>query len=416
MLKSIVPLSKSKFAILFTLLSVHSIASSRPLNGTIDGAGGGDFTAAEFWSQVNLVKFRLTRPVKTDPLRRGEIDSLVLLMDSRNTQLEIVDELLFVKDGQGKEKRVAAKNYPSRSEMHGSKPLIKLSRPTWQAYRAQGWELRHLILHEFLGLARISDTEYKISTAYFSPIKKPILFSLGGVRCESVGLMGHQQATGKFSIHQAMIKGKDERLISDFVPFPEPVSIYNSQSGCPECEKSQFKSVQVSFPLITEDEELVGGTNYSINVSLHLYSEQRSYGWGAAAGESYPSPARVEMTTRLIFSPPNSKKKSVLATSAAVIESHSEQGDLKISNSLFNSEFHSALENNNIQLSVHPATHPQQRSFDYTNLMNLINQWVEDQALEDSGFQSERPTSQLFPDLPKVFPLQAVVTCHLVND
>lgn len=119
---------------------------SPSMAGTRD-AGGGSTPVAEFYAMARVFQDSLT-PETADPIDLAELDRIV-----RDLQVEMVTDDLRLEDFTD----VEAINYPSQV-------LVRFEKVAWiqkdlrQRYR--------LVIHELLGLLRLNDTDYKLSSHF----------------------------------------------------------------------------------------------------------------------------------------------------------------------------------------------------------------------------------------------------------
>lgn len=154
--------------------------------GVINNGGGGVFSASFFWEfTLGVVKPRLKalRESQTDgqawfmgaTLTNDEADRVIALMDPNVVKILISKNPIYVKEN-GQDVQKDAVNVPGANEIY-------LYSPNWEYYFTKGVAVSHLILHEFLGLARIDDTGYKNSRGIFPDLTEKLSFKAKEIAC-----------------------------------------------------------------------------------------------------------------------------------------------------------------------------------------------------------------------------------------
>jgi hypothetical protein len=122
--------------------------------GGID-AGGGDAYAAEFVGLAHQLVDMATE-LEHSPVDADQLKAAIL-----ETEIQTLDRVFL----NGIEKD--AINYPSRQ-------LIELSRSRWDDIKDDVVRRYRLVLHEYLGILKINDEDYQISSKFLSSLRKPL--------------------------------------------------------------------------------------------------------------------------------------------------------------------------------------------------------------------------------------------------
>jgi len=387
--------------------------------GSIQGGGGGDFSASAFWYKAGEVKHELIPENwhNTNDLNQEQIKKIIALIDPKMTLVKVTSEALYVRSKDGKSLRVDAVNIPE-------KKIIILFKPTWERYFATGTEVRHLVLHEFLGLAGIDDEGYKISNKFFTPSKQDISFELKKVKCN---------AFGEVHIVGEHIKTYSNGSSSPPSEFTGSVRAGDSSEKCQlmlletdhgrevqkKCETLDdtydLKVAQSTIALDLSEPVRQAGLRditqeIQILVDVAMSGGRRVFGYGAAAGRvSFESP-RVTSTARLILLDKKTGMKKVL--DVMKVEAVQSDNDKKVSLKfvLNNSELYSQLEKYNVDLNLYIKTRD-------PNFLSVNNFWyyIRAYAQENAppGQEEMYLKNTIFQGLGNIVPQYVDVSCIL---
>lgn len=126
-------------------------------NGSAGGidAGGGDAYAAEFVGLAHQLVDMATE-LEDSPVDADELKAAI-----RETEVQTLDKVFL----NGIEKD--AVNFPSRK-------LIELSRSRWDEIQDDVLRRYRLVLHEYLGILKMNDEDYQISSKFINSLRKPL--------------------------------------------------------------------------------------------------------------------------------------------------------------------------------------------------------------------------------------------------
>jgi hypothetical protein len=146
-------------------------------------SGGGTYSLGAIWGIIKLEMVPRLKAHGLDSIgdrifTEGEIRNLVELMDESKVKIDDTDELLYPSNSSGQHRvSVDALNFPNDNPKR-----IQLYKPTWTTLIASGADVKHLLLHEFMGLLKIDDSKHK-SVAMFPYRSSPLDFKLNRLAC-----------------------------------------------------------------------------------------------------------------------------------------------------------------------------------------------------------------------------------------
>lgn len=329
------------------LLSAFSVTAKPPSGGkgAKDG-GGGTFSEPMFWTIVRQeIIPGLKSSEKSALLTEEQRKILVANMDPMVTKIEIKKEQLYIRKD-GIDVPVDAVNFSSPKR-------IQLFEPAWQLQVRSNMDIKHLILHEFMGVSKISDQSH-ISSQIFPPERLPISFSASELQCSS---------TVKYiRIKEQNWHIRDMPPIESIEATLSAVKQLNLKPKCadidPETYKCrqyaqdfQVKSTQVQIP-IKFDKGDSSGSTYHIDAVINLLNSYYSYGWGAAATTLFKRPSRFQIFWKLVRVGADGTKRtlSVMTSSTEETDSFSDRTTLGLDIPV--SDFLDVINNNGFQLSI----------------------------------------------------------------
>lgn len=390
--------------------------------GVIQGGGGGNFDLAIFWDQVDrsLVPGLQNNGNLEKLFTKEQARALIELMKKGVVDVEIVDEDLKVLDNRGKEVRVDAVNLPEKKE-------IRLFRPTWQFYFTKGMEFRHLILHEFMGLAGIPDLAYSVSSRAFQPREKPVSFYYQKMSCEirSWFMVWNGQAytirnfyaknSGQNSetpFSKAERKGRSDQNCED--PLP-PIRVCKDVSRLVKEARLHLEyeipqDIQLSLKQRGLKTESL--PQYSVEVIATLEGEAFENGWGAAANHRTFLPPLLSLYQQ-------AQMKSAVGV-AKVLSAH-EEGFWKfpedsgetLSLSLFNPDLQSALLRDGVRLQIDQDRNASGGGSGLMNVYNfskVLSRHALTKGASRNGIDAYWKKS-LFSEMPDFFPIVMYGSC-----
>lgn len=329
------------------LLAAFSVTAAPPARGkgAKDG-GGGTFSEPLFWTIVRQeiipgLQNSENRTLLTDKQR----SVLIANMNPAVTKIEIKKEQLYIIKN-GKDIPVDAVNFSAPKR-------IQLFDPAWQLQVRSNMDIKHLILHEFMGVSKISDQSH-ISSQIFPPERLPIAFSASELECTS---------TVKY------IRIKEQVWQIRDMPSIEPIKVSLSSvkrlNPKPKCadidpvtykcrqyaQDFQVKSAQVQIPIKFDNGDSSGST-YHIDAVINFLNSYYSYGWGGAATELSKRSSRLQVFWKLVRVDSDGTKRtlSVLTSSTEETDSFSDRTTLGLNIPV--SDFLDVLNNNGFQLSI----------------------------------------------------------------
>jgi hypothetical protein len=386
------------------------------LSGSIQGGGGGVFSVSLFWHYVDQIKSVLNESNFTRAMTEREYEKLKLLMNPTMVQLIVQKHQLFVKDEGGADKPVDAVNIPG-------KKTIVLFEPAWNSHFASGLEIRHLILHEFLGLAEIDDSGYKVSSKYFFPSLRPIPFKWNNLSCSVSGYFLYHSVDYYQIIYANTALGDELEVVKS---FPEPKLVGKVQSFCqdlndhsencnhrdmrrptkkltlmPEFKfQKDFWAVQPVLPRIFAKIDVIFGGDF------------QSYGWGAAAQKTFSQNADVSFIGQIV-SMDKSGKKTIIAVELDRLYGMDKSGKVSSGLHLINPEILNLLINAGIDLQPAMKSTAGVHLLSAQNISDLFSDYARSMGARSEKESDRILSKNIFKDLQPVVPVYVDVLCSI---
>jgi hypothetical protein len=377
---------KTRFGKTFIYCSVMTLLNGAPLCATEPGAkdgGGGNFSIPMIWNQIEVSiapSLKRLKATGSEQLSPEDIDALLALMSEKVTTIVETNETLTVVLN-GKEEPVDAKNFPDNK-------LIKLFKPTWTHMVHNGFSIAYLILHEFMGLARIPDRDSKVSRKIFPPEKEPLDFDSTQVVCEA------NIKYVKFNSQRWYVRDPESHRITI------PLSKEHFKSGSPKCVinssdgkeclryagdyrvKTGRGTLQLAF-----DEDTGASRNYSVTFKIHLISDYFGFGWGAAADVLDIRNPHLSVVFDVTSSGESLAGKTLSQVSMETSE-RTRWGKLSLGvvESQFPlSIFNEVIESNDYMLGIHPFDGELTHMYHSYNIAGFL-----EEVIKDAGFQATK--------------------------
>lgn len=358
-----------KSLILSLSLAWAAFFVSPAVAGTKDG-GGGAFTIATFWEIVKTEIVPALKNLDQDKqkiLSSEQVSKLLEYMQPKKTQVEMKLEQIYITKN-GKKIPVDAANYPSAS-------LIELYQPSWQYQINSGMDIKHLILHEFMGVTKISDLDH-VSSKIFPPRRLPIPFYAQKIVCES-------------AVKYIRIK-ENNWYINDTPPI-DPITFtlsketrLNKNPKCVETDKETLtcikyandywvKKAEVRIPIILGQNDNAGGTYY-IEASINVLSSYYGYGWGAAMNTLFLRNPLMQIIWKLIYIENNRDRKTLTILTQEKYETDEFSNKTSLVESIPVPAFIETLNRNGFQLSAAPYKGEVTSLFHSYNIAGFLNE------------------------------------------
>jgi len=273
-------------------------------NGTVDGAGGGDYYEQLFWALADEIKFRLKYVSTADPLTEEQITKVKNLIDKEIVDLSFPKRPLHIVIDK-KEFEVSAINVKARN---GNKAKIFINFDQLKNFFSSTLEVRSLILHEFLGLADIDDTNYSVSSHYFPPNKYPVLQNYISFFCRYEGqaiVLKNQD----FHLKKLMIffnpdlanfeesqKEFLKKLTAKFNLPNKNKSVFNTKYNL---KPGEYKTATLTIPIVIDEEQLE--SKYFLRITVKILSGQNDIGFGAFHNKRTFSPGKIIVVSELLL-------------------------------------------------------------------------------------------------------------------
>lgn len=377
------------------------------------GSGGGNFTVPVFWVRVDReIRPRLVslKTEKSPLLSAKQIDQLLALMTPRVTRVSLSTTQLYVTSKDGKQDPVDALNYPKLKR-------IVLHKETWQYKVNTGFDVNHLILHEFMGLAQIND-EMGLSAKVIPPSQRSLDFASDEVRCQT-------------AIKYIRVQN-DSWQIRDMPETEEmkvKLSAPRSLNPNPKCGKvdpatkkclqyvSDFKvrEANVSIPVEFDKEDSFDGT-YSVDASITLVSGYMNYGWGAAASTLFSQAPQFNIVWRLVHLDSNNQRRVLTIINDNVEKTDEFRDRATLTQQIPVPVFIETIEKNGFKLSLAPYGGEMTQPFHSYGIAGFL-----DQTAQNAGYTDHKQADRFIID--KVLggarysiPFRVWASCYLQVD
>ena len=324
-----------------------------PLTGYAEGTrGGGNFSIPLFWEKVekNIIpELKSLKENGSKYLSKKDIDKLIGLMNKKKTKVVETNEVLTIKV-KGKKVPVDALNYPGRN-------FIELYKPTWNSRTQAEYSIDYLILHEFMGLAGLTDIDSEISVKVFPPSREPLDFSSDTIICNG------KANYIKFDDQNWHIRSPNRKYIEIKLSDGESINknpkcgLEDTSTG--ECIKyvGDYKVKKAKGRIELDfDKDTKADKDYFIEVSANLRSSYYNFGYGGARNRLFNNDPQLYVSFKLKYF---DKEKGRNVTAANIIDSsdlrlnslskqHDVAGDIPVP------VFEDALESNGFELGLAP--------------------------------------------------------------
>lgn len=351
--------------------------------------GGGNFTVPVFWEKVlTEIKPELESLKDEQILTKIQVQKLLGLMDKDSVEIRLSEIKLTIKEDDD-EVPVDAINYPALR-------LIELDKTSWEYTVKQGHDVNYLILHEFLGLANIDDTNYKISSKILPPKRLNISFDSNQISCE---------VAGKF-----LFKTIDnDWLIRD---MPESDTVVTVLSKSESKDNVAIKTARVEMPVIT-DTEAQPDSKYSIVADIQLADTYKNHGWGDASNELFDNPAKLYITWRLLETQADGKVISLAIAQNSTSQTNEDRDFATLSENIPVSSFVEKLSQNGYTLRLASYKGEMTDMFHSYNIAGFLKHTAEVQGLKGEEANSFIVNTVL-KGFPKAMPFRVWVGCKLL--
>jgi len=401
--------------------------------GSIQGGGGGTFSIPMFWRWVYYVKVGLLAHRESGVLSPDQIDKVIGLMNSNITSITVTEKALAAKNKNGILMPVDALNFPSQH-------MIVLNKTAWENHFKSGLEFRHLILHEFLGLAKIDDTDNKISSTYFDSLRRPIPFAWNNVDCEASGSFLYH-SDEKLEMMITELKTQDPSFVSYYgldkyanpygqlkgfrEIFAEPKLIGNASTpGYPckfpsESNKNCVRDQRRLYKLMSHEAELSVQENFwrnkvprprffaKYNVSLANYFESPNF-VGINRTEA-------NLTGQLLVLDPVTDSKTVISIQSSKAISLDEDGDLQMEVQLQSPEIPNALLNAGIEIGPALSSEGNSDHSGAQNILNLLEDYADANGVKNHTDAALFLNRTVLKNLAPVVPLNVTLSCWIYH-
>lgn len=391
------------FLILVSTFSVTTFGK-----GGKDG-GGGTFSRALFWSTIREeIIPGLQSSENRTLLTESERKTLIANMDPAVTKIEIVKEQLYVTED-GKRVPVDAVNFASPK-------MIQLFDPSWQLQVSSNMDIKHLILHEFMGVSKISDKNL-ISSQIFPPKRLPISFAANDLECEAAVKYIRVKDEGWYI--RDMPPGKPIKVslsqVKRLNPKPKCSYIDPQTSKCTQYAGDlQVKSAQVRIP-VEFDKTDSSGSTYYIDGVINLLNSYYGYGWGAAASDTFKRPSKLEMFWKLVKVGENGAKQtlSVLTSSKSSTDDYSDRTTL--AQDIPVSDFLDVLNSNGTQLSLAGYSGEVTSLFHSYNVAGFLESLADQSGLSDPSKRNKYIIETALKGMSgNALPFRVYTSCELI--
>ena len=338
-------------------------------------------------------------PGKT--LSAAQVKTVLSLIDPKKIQVRETDELLYVKNARGEDERVDAINYPDRRE-------IVLFAPAWREHIRYGFELKHLVLHELLGLARIDDAGYKISAKIFPPSRRPVSLTDGLAKCYASMWVLYFDAEGVSRIRQAF-PAQGQSFEKTFGAAERRGGKKSSVCGLNGCRDKDYgrlvRSLDLRVPLKL-DTEAPDAKTYFIEIASALEGESFLFGWGAASRLLVYNPPLASWIVSV------STNGKVATMAEGTILGSNDSGRVTFGVQLPDPSFHQALRESGIRLEIAPKVHREvgQGILDIHNVWELLRSHAVSKGAAE-GEVDRYLRENVFKSFGEAVPITTAVTC-----
>lgn len=377
--------------------------------GSIQGGGGGNFSAALFWRYTDDIKSRLDEKAFASPLTPQQRESILALLDDSVVQLKTSEKPLFVKDERGVDTQVDAVNFPDEK-------IIILYVPAWQRFFSSGLEIRHLILHEFLGLARVADIRYSISSRIFVPMNNPIPFQWNKVICGVQGYLLYHSPT-RYNMQQTFGDGhRPARDASPTVVFPKPIRMGLTE-GKDQSRMIKRASMKLDFNInekYWENPPVL--PQLSVQLDFIFGADFQNYGWGGAANGTFSNNSDFSLLAQVTTTDPNTKASSVLMAHLHEADKLDSDGNLAMNFTMINPQLLGALSNAGIRIQPAASAPVGQYLFNAHNVSALLQDYARAHGAQGDKEIDAYLAKTIFKNLPAATPIYISVECHLFEN
>ncbi|MAF91670.1 MAG: hypothetical protein CL674_10405 [Bdellovibrionaceae bacterium] len=293
--------------IAFNLLLIL-VSSQVCFAGAKDG-GGGSFTKSKFWYIVEskiIPELKAYKSKENKILSTEQIDKILEKMDEDLVSVEILDKDLFTYENGFKE-LVDAKNYPTSNK-------IELNQDAWNSILDSGFSFHYLILHEFMGLAKIADKNARISRKILPPEKMEVAFEANNFQCGASIKYVHLIRQRNASSYSDWFV-RDAPIHREYFNLPAPESLNPNPPCAIKAEDTgkcyryiqdyKIKSLKSKLPVkwyiqsSESDKDKLQTFEYEIEFELSLFNAYYSYGSGGASRNLFRRPSMAELQWKL---------------------------------------------------------------------------------------------------------------------
>lgn len=367
-----------KMNILGITLTVVTFFALQGFSGAKDG-GGGSFTLASFWDQVNgqiIPKLKNLNHEKPHLLSEDQIQKLLTFMTPQKTTVTMKTEQIYVVKNE-KKIPVDAANYPSDT-------LIELYQPSWQYMTNSGSSINHLILHEFMGLAQINDEEH-LSSKVFPPRRLPISFEAQKLSCETA-VKYIKLNSDNWSIRDMPKVGKVSIKMSNAIRLnknPKCVDVDTESKTCLRYANDYWiKKADVRIPVGFDSGDKPSGA-YFIDATINILSSYYGYGiWGAADRLFLRNPL-MHITWKLIYVDQQKEEKVLSILTSETEETDDFSNKTTLDQDIPVPEFIETLNRNGFQLSIMPYGREITTPFHSYNIAGFLSGTAQNAGYKD---------------------------------
>ncbi len=328
---------------------------------------------------------------------------------SRNAvNITLIDEQLFLFKDE-KKIPVDAVNYPHRRQ-------IDLHKQTWQYMINLGFDVNHLILHEFMGLAVISDVN-GISSKLIPPSRSPLDFESNNLYCDAAVKYTKIQ-NDKWHIRDKPSGQKSSPQFSLPVRLnknPNCALIDNEAKSCLKYANDyKTKTAKVRIPIEFDHGDFPGGS-YSIDASINFVSSYYAYGWGAASRTAFLRKPQLQIIWELIYS--NQGREQVLGIFSQDTEKTDEFLDqASLVTNIPVPAFMEVLKANNYRFSLAPYQGEIASPFHSYSIAGFLEQTARDAGYTDEISADRFITQNILKGASgNAIPFRVYVQCTLKN-
>ena len=381
--------------------------ASQASGGSIQGGGGGTFTLSVFWALVRQVETSLQDDTFTNVLSADQLKSVRSLMQKGVVRIEYGVPPLFVVNKDGKRVKVDAINYPNDKK-------IVIDQKAWDQNFTSGLEMRHLVLHEFLGLAGIDDSEYRISQRYFPPGLTEIPYDMNKLNCSLSYTMGFRLKpdfyidSGDKSFEVSF--GKSTSVAKQGEKFC--VKQGKDQAICGQKGLSSQAKLAEFHQLLDwnrpEDTKL---TQYAVHGWVQLTNGSYSYGSGAASKERFYEPGSLTLIAKLIISE-NGHWRDI-ALSQTVLQRFQAKKQISVDVDLLHPAALAKITEQGLPFKTADNAPAGSDVLGRYNLWPLLMEIAKAKGVKNEKDARRFFGENLFSSLPENFPFSANVGCYL---